>query len=60
MSEKKDDPLFDLYDREKRLLEEGPELLSTGSEEVLRSFTHRLFDRFAKVVRENEDLTRHS
>lgn len=60
MSEKKYDPLFDLYDREKRLLEEGPELLSDGSEEALRAFAHRLFDRFAKVVRENEDLTRHS
>jgi class 3 adenylate cyclase len=60
MSEKNYDPLFDLYDREKRLLEEGPELLNDGSEEALRAFTHRLFDRFAKVVRENEDLTRHS
>jgi adenylate cyclase len=60
MSENNFDPLFDLYDREKRLLEEGPELLSAGTDEALRAFAHRLFDRFAKVVRENEDLTRHS
>ena len=60
MSENNFDPLFDLYDREKRLLEEGPDLLSTGTDEALRAFAHRLFDRFAKIVRENEDLTRHS
>ncbi len=55
-----DDPLFDLYDREKRLLAEGPELLKSDDENQLRSFAERLFERFAKVVRENEDLTRHS
>ncbi len=55
-----EDPLFDLYDREKRLLAEGPELLASGDDEAIRAFAHRLFERFAKVVRENEDLTRHS
>ena len=55
-----DDQLFDLYDREKRLLAEGPELLKHGNEEALRAFAERLFERFGKVVRENEDLTRHS
>ncbi len=55
-----DDPLFDLYDREKRLLAEGPGLLEDGSDADVRAFAHRLFERFAKVVRENEDLTRHS
>lgn len=60
MSTHGDDPLFDLYDREKRLLAEGPELLQHGDEEALRAFAERLFERFGKVVRENEDLTRHS
>ena len=55
-----DDPLFDLYDREKRLLAEGPALLESGSDSDVRAFAERLFERFAKVVRENEDLTRHS
>ncbi len=55
-----DDPLFDLYDREKRLLAEGPSLLESGDDAEVRAFAHRLFERFAKVVRENEDLTRHS
>jgi class 3 adenylate cyclase len=55
-----DDPLFDLYDREKRLLAEGPAMLDSDDDEALRAFAHRLFERFAKVVRENEDLTRHS
>jgi len=55
-----DDTLFDLYDREKRLLAEGPELLKSDDEAELRAFAERLFERFAKVVRENEDLTRHS
>ncbi len=54
------DQLFDLYDREKRLLAEGPQLLKSGDTEALRAFAERLFERFAKVVRENEDLTRHS
>ena len=60
VSTRGDDPLFDLYDREKRLLAEGPELLKSDNESELRSFAERLFERFAKVVRENEDLTRHS
>jgi class 3 adenylate cyclase len=55
-----EDPLFDLYDREKRLLAEGPEVLASGGNEAINAFAHRLFERFAKVVRENEDLTRHS
>lgn len=55
-----DDSLFDLYDREKRLLAEGPSILESGNETELRAFAQRLFERFAKVVRENEDLTRHS
>lgn len=55
-----DDALFDLYDREKRLLAEGPAILERGSDADLRGFAERLFERFAKVVRENEDLTRHS
>jgi class 3 adenylate cyclase len=55
-----EDPLFDLYDREKRLLAEGPGILDSGSDAELKSFAERLFERFAKVVRENEDLTRHS
>ena len=60
MSDMGDDTLFDLYDREKRLLAEGPELLKNGDPKELRTFAERLFERFAKVVRENEDLTRHS
>ena len=55
-----EDQLFDLYDREKRLLAEGPEVLASGDDEAISAFAHRLFERFAKVVRENEDLTRHS
>lgn len=55
-----DDRLFDLYDREKRLLAEGPGLLESGSDAEVRAFAVRLFERFANVVRENEDLTRHS
>lgn len=55
-----DEQLFDLYDREKRLLAEGPGLLESGSDAEVRAFAGRLFERFAKVVRENEDLTRHS
>ncbi len=52
--------LFDLYDREKRLLAEGPAILESGSDAERKSFAERLFERFGKVVRENEDLTRHS
>ncbi len=55
-----DERLFDLYDREKRLLAEGPGLLERGSDADVRAFAGRLFERFANVVRENEDLTRHS
>lgn len=55
-----DERLFDLYDREKRLLAEGPGLLESGSDAEVRAFAVRLFERFANVVRENEDLTRHS
>ncbi len=55
-----DDSLFDLYDREKRLLAEGPAVLEGDDDAALRAFAQRLFERFAKVVRENEDLTRHS
>lgn len=53
-------PLFDLYDREKQLLEEGPAVLASGNEAQIQSYAHRLYERFANVVRENEDLTRHS
>jgi class 3 adenylate cyclase len=60
VSANSDDTLFDLYDREKRLLAEGPDLLKSSDENELRAFSERLFERFAKVVRENEDLTRHS
>ncbi len=55
-----DERLFDLYDREKQLLAEGPALLQGGSDAEIRAFAERLFERFAKVVRENEDLTRHA
>ncbi len=60
MSTSGEGTLFDLYDREKRLLAEGPELLKSGDETELRAFAERLFERFARIVRENEDLTRHS
>ena len=52
--------VFDLYDREKLLLAEGQTILEKGSQEELQAFAERLFDRFSKLVRENEDLTRHS
>ena len=52
--------VFDLYDREKLLLAEGQAILEKGSQEELQAFAERLFDRFSKLVRENEDLTRHS
>jgi class 3 adenylate cyclase len=51
---------FDLFDREKRLLEEGPSVFEQGSVTQLRDFSERLFERFRGVVRENEDLTKHS
>ena len=54
------DEVFDLYDREKLLLAEGQAILEHGSPEELQAFAERLFDRFSKLVRENEDLTRHS
>lgn len=52
--------VFDLYDREKLLLAEGQAILEHGSHEQIQAFAERLFDRFSKLVRENEDLTRHS
>ena len=54
------DEVFDLYDREKLLLAEGQAILEHGTPEELQAFAERLFDRFSKLVRENEDLTRHS
>jgi len=53
-------PLFDLYDREKQLLAEGPAVLASGEAAQIYIFAQRLYERFSKVVRENEDLTRHS
>jgi len=52
--------VFDLYDREKLLLTEGQVILESGDQEAVKAFAERLFDRFSKLVRENEDLTRHS
>jgi class 3 adenylate cyclase len=52
--------VFDLYDREKLLLAEGQAILKHGSHDEIQAFAERLFDRFSKLVRENEDLTRHS
>ncbi len=52
--------VFDLYDREKQLLGEGPQVLDHGDPVALASFARRLFERFAAVVRENEDLTKHA
>jgi adenylate cyclase len=52
--------VFDLYDREKLLLAEGQAIIEHGNHEELQAFAERLFDRFSKLVRENEDLTRHS
>ena len=52
--------VFDLYDREKLLLAEGQAILERGLPEEKQAFAERLFDRFSKLVRENEDLTRHS
>lgn len=52
--------IFDLYDREKQLLGEGPQVLGHGDPVELARFARRLFERFAAVVRENEDLTKHA
>ena len=54
------DNVFDLYDREKLLLAEGQAILDSGQPAETQAFAERLFDRFSKLVRENEDLTRHS
>jgi class 3 adenylate cyclase len=54
------DQVFDLYDREKLLLAEGQAILQRGDAAEVAQFAERLFDRFSKLVRENEDLTRHS
>ena len=54
------DEVFDLYDREKLLLAEGEAILQRGEPAEVAHFAERLFDRFSKLVRENEDLTRHS
>jgi class 3 adenylate cyclase len=53
-------PSFTFYDRERALLAEGPELLARADPLEIKDYTIRLLDRFEKVVRENEDLTRHS
>jgi hypothetical protein len=52
--------IFDLYDREKLLLAEGEAILARRNQEEVLAFSERLFDRFSKLVSENEDLTRHS
>ena len=54
------DQVFDLYDREKLLLAEGQQILDSEDPLLIQQFATRLFDRFGKLVRENEDLTRHS
>jgi class 3 adenylate cyclase len=54
------DEVFDLYDREKILLVEGQQILDNDDPILIKEFAVRLFDRFGKLVRENEDLTRHS
>ena len=51
---------FDLYDREKNLLSEGAKLLKGGSPGEIIDFSKRLCDALARIVRENEDSTRHS
>ena len=48
------------YDRERGLLAGGPGSLEEGSEDGIHAFAERWFERCARVVRENEDLTRHS
>ncbi len=52
--------VFDLYDREKLLLAEGQAILDSGPPAEKQALAERLFDRFSILVRENEDLTRHS
>ena len=54
------DEIFDLYDREKILINEGSVILQNAVPLEVHQFAERLFDRFSKLVRENEDLTRHS
>lgn len=49
------DQVFDLYDREKLLLAEGQQILDAGDPVQIQQFAVRLFDRFGKLVRENED-----
>jgi hypothetical protein len=49
------DDVFDLYDREKLLLAEGQAILDSGDYAQVQAFAERLFDRFSKLVRENED-----
>ncbi len=54
------DKVFDLYDREKQLLAEGKDLLRNSQHKDVVDYTRRLYQDFSRVVRENEDLTRHS
>ena len=54
------DEIFDLYDREKILLNEGSVILQNADSLKVHQYAERLLDRFGKLVRENEDLTRHS
>ena len=54
------DKVFDLYDREKQLLAEGKGLLRNPKHKDVVDYTNRLYQDFSRVVRENEDLTRHS
>ena len=54
------DKIFDLYDREKQLLAEGPDVLKKPRARDVVDYTKRLYQDFSRVVRENEDLTRHS
>ena len=54
------DQSFDLYDREKQLLAEGKVVLGTYNPKDVLNYSKRLYKDFSRVVRENEDLTRHS
>ncbi|MAW33592.1 MAG: hypothetical protein CMK56_04220 [Proteobacteria bacterium] len=54
------DQSFDLYDREKQLLAEGKVVLGTNNPKGVLNYSKRLYKDFSRVVRENEDLTRHS
>ena len=54
------DPSFDLYDREKQLLAEGTGVIKEAKSGQVLDYCKRLYRDFARVVRENEDLTRHS